>query len=135
MLTKFYRTESAVDFDAYEAIFIHSFHYSSSYFSFVKFIFFNCVLIFSRSRGIDDDQFHLMISIRSIFSCSERKKAIHNDEIKIIIANHTHAWTKIRATYDWYSRTEWIFVEYKIKENVWLNTNFFIQKISSVMFQ
>ena len=43
-------SESAVDFDAYGAIFIHSFHYSSPYFSFVEFIFFNCVLIFSRPR-------------------------------------------------------------------------------------
>ena len=55
MLTKLYRTESTVDFDAYEAIFIHSFHYSSLYFSFVKFIFFNCVLIFSRPRKEIDD--------------------------------------------------------------------------------
>ena len=100
MLTKFYRTESTVDFDAYRVIFIHNFHYSSSYFSFVKFIFFNCVLIFSKFRRIDDDQFHLMILVRSIFSCLEREKTIHNDEIKIIIADHTHAWTEIRATHD-----------------------------------
>ena len=42
--------KSAVDFDAYAAISIHSLHYSSSYFSFVEFIFFNCVLIFSKFR-------------------------------------------------------------------------------------
>ena len=42
--------KSIVDFDAYEIIFIYSFHYSLSYFSFVEFIFFNCALIFSRFR-------------------------------------------------------------------------------------
>ena len=94
------RTESAVDFDAYRVIFNHNFHYSFSFFSFVKFIFFNCIFIFSKLQKIDNDQFHLMISVRSIFSCSEREKTIHNDEIKIIIADHTHAWTEIRATYD-----------------------------------
>ena len=83
--------KSAVDFDAYKVIFIHNFHYSPSYFSLVKFIFFNCVLIFSRPRRIDNNQFHLMISIRSIFSCPERKEAIHNNRIKIIIADYTHA--------------------------------------------
>ena len=108
--------KSAIDFDAYEVIFIYSFYYNSSYSSFVKFIFFNYVLIFSKSRKTDNDQFYLMISVRSIFSCSEKEKAIHNDEIKIIIADHTHAWAEIRATYDWYNRTEWIFVEYKIKK-------------------
>ena len=108
--------KSAIDFDAYKVIFIHNFHYNFSYFSFVKFIFFNCVLIFSRLRKIDNDQFHLMISIRSIFSCSEREKAIHNDEIKVMIADHMHAWAEIQTTYDWYSRTEWIFVECKIEK-------------------
>ena len=84
--------KSAVNFDAYEAIFIHSFRYSFSYFSLVKFIFFNCVLIFSKPRRkIDDDQFHLIISVQSISSCSEKKETIHNDEIKIIIADYTHA--------------------------------------------
>ena len=42
--------KSAVDFDAYGAIFIHSSHYSPSYSSLVEFIFFNCVLIFLRLR-------------------------------------------------------------------------------------
>ena len=90
----------AVDFDAYEIIFIYSFHYSPSYFSLVKFIFFNCILIFSKLRRADNDQFHLIISVRFIFSCSEREKTIHNDEIKIMIADHTHAWTEIQTTYD-----------------------------------
>ena len=92
-------TKPAVDFDACKAIFIHNLYYSPSYFSFVKFIFFNCVLIFSRFRKIDDDQFHLIISVRSIFSYSEREKAIYNNEIKIIIADHTHAWAEIWASY------------------------------------
>ena len=43
-------SEPAVDFDAYEVIFTHNFHYSSSYFSLVRLIFFNCVLIFPRPR-------------------------------------------------------------------------------------
>ena len=97
-----FRTESAVDFDAYEVIFIHNFHYSSSYFSFVKFIFFNCILIFFKFQR-DHDFFRnrlMIISIRPIFSCSEREKTIHNDKIKIMIADHTHAWAEIRTTYD-----------------------------------
>ena len=89
----------AVDFDAYGAISIHSPHYSPPYSSLVEFIFFNCVLIFPRPRGADDDQFHLMISVRSISSCPEREGAIHNDEIGVIIADHTHAWAEIRATH------------------------------------
>ena len=40
------------------------------------------------------------------------------------------------ACMDWNSGPyKWIFVEYKIKENVWMNTNFFIQEVPSVMFQ
>ena len=91
------RTESAVDFDAYGAIFTHSPHYSPPYSSLVGLIFFNCVLIFPRSRRVDDDQFHLMISIRSIFSCPERGKAVHNDGIEVMIAGHTHAWAEIQV--------------------------------------
>ena len=112
-----------IDFDAYETIFIHNLHHSPPYFSLVKFIFFNCVLIFSRLRGVDNDQFHLMISVRSISSCSERRRAVHNDEIEIMIADHMHTWTEIQATYDWYSRTGWIFVECKIeKTSEWVQT-------------
>ena len=112
---------SAVDFDAYEAIFIHSLHYSPSYFSLVGFIFFNCILIFFRPRRADDDQFHLMISVGSISSCSKRGKAVHNDEIEIMIADrdHTHAWAEIRATYNWSADIavqRWIFVQYKIRK-------------------
>ena len=134
------RTESAVDFDAYETIFTHSLHYSPSYFSLVELIFFNCVLIFFRFWK-DHDFFRnrlMIILIRSIFSCSEREKTIHNNEIKIMIAGHTHAWTEIRTTYDWSTDIavqKWIFVEYKIRKNVWMNTNSFIQGVSSVMFQ
>ena len=62
-------------------------------------------------------------------------KTVRNDEIKIIIADHTHAWVEIQTTYDWYKRTEWIFVECKIEKNVWMNTNSSTQKILSVMFQ
>ena len=132
------RTEPAVDFDAYGAIFTHSSHYSPSYSSLVEFIFFNCILIFPRPRGADNDQFYLIISVRSIFSCSEREKTIHNNEIKIMIADHTHAWTEIRTTYDWsvdIAVQKWIFVEYKIRKNVWMNTNPPIQEVLSVMFQ
>ena len=92
--------KSAIDFDAYEAISIHSSHYSPPYSSLVELIFFNCILIFPRPRRADDDQFHLMISVRSISSCPEREGAVHNDEIKVMIAGHMHAWAEIRATYD-----------------------------------
>ena len=123
MLTRLYRTEPAVDFDAYEAISTHSPHYSPPYFSLVKFIFFNCVLIFLRLRGgrwwsISFDDFGTIY-----LQLSRKRKAIHNDEIRIMIAGYTHAWAEIRATYGWYSRTEGIFVECKIeKTSEWIRT-------------
>ena len=69
-----------------------------------------------------------------LFQMTKGIKVVQNDEIKIIIADHTHAWAEIRATYDWYSRTKWIFVEYKTKKNVWSSTNSSIQKVLSLCF-
>ena len=174
MLTKFYRTESAVDFDAYKTIFIHSF-------SFVMFVFFIIVFWFfvdfvkitiffeiewwSTCYKNDDEtccrciqklnSFKIMTCCRTLrnlsyqsylkifvwwfwydlFQLTKEIKATRNDKTKIIIADYTHAWIKIRTTYNWYNRTEWIFVECKIEKNVWMNTNSFIQEVLSVMFQ
>ena len=51
----------------------------------------------------------LMVSVRSISVGREKEKAVPNDEIWVMIAGHMHAWAEIRATYDWYNRTEMNF--------------------------
>ena len=74
MLTKFYRTESAVDFDAYKTIFIHNS-------SFVMFVFFVTVFRFFLDFAkiitffeIDDDQ-HVTKTKKHVVDAFKNQKA------------------------------------------------------------
>ena len=84
--------------------------------------FYSYFLIFFRFRRSHDFfQNRIMINFiwwfwYDLFQLTNKVKAAQNDEIEVIIADHTHAWAEIRATYGWYSRTEWIFVECKTEE-------------------
>ena len=77
----------------------------------------------------------LMISVRSI--SADRKKGGRSQTMKyeswsLIICMHELKFG--RRTID-IAVQRWIFVEYKVKENVWLGTYSLIQKGLSVMFQ
>ena len=44
-----------------------------------------------------------------LFQLTKKIKTFRNNEIKIVIVNHTQTWIEIRTTYNWYNRTKMNF--------------------------